>query len=37
MIAQLSQTTPFGRPGASIIGVRCDGFLAENSSDRVLP
>src|SRR5208282_2237134 len=37
MMAQLSHITPFGRPGASIIGVRCDGFRAENSSERVLP
>ena len=37
MIAQLSHITPFGRPGASIIGVRCEGFLAEYSGVRVLP
>src|SRR5208282_5265169 len=37
MIAQLSHTTPLGRPGASIIGVRRAGFFARKSSVRVLP
>src|SRR5690348_10724978 len=37
MIAQLSQSEPFGRPSSSSIGVRCAGSLARNSGVVVAP
>ena len=37
MIAQLSQSEPFGSPSSSSIGVRCAGSFARNSGVVVLP
>ena len=37
MIAQLSQRVARGRPGSSIIGVRCAGFFSRNSGEVVVP
>src|SRR3569832_963588 len=37
MMAQLSHSTPRGRPLSSIIGVRCAGLRARNSGERVRP
>src|SRR6185437_5307826 len=37
MMAQLSQMAPFGKSFSSSIGVRCAGFFARNSGERVLP
>src|SRR5579871_950779 len=37
MMAQLSQIAPFGKSPTSSIGVRCAGFFARNSGERVLP
>src|SRR5438552_3547459 len=37
MMAQLSHRTPRGRPLSSIIGVRCAGFRAMYSGERVCP
>src|SRR5918994_2702297 len=37
MMAQLSHRTPLGKPLSSIIGVRCAGFRAMYSGERVWP